>query len=94
MLIVLGVGADWYGGRFGRRFTTWVWAVAIRRRHRPGRAEGAAGQLIGRGITFIVIGLIVVVGAQFVASSTDEPADVETVPPADRPRAGTDERRT
>ena len=82
-LIVLGVALSWYGSRFGRRFTTWVWAFAIVAGIGLVVQKALPDSPSGGGITFIVIGLIVVFGAQFVASSTDEPADVESVPPAE-----------
>ena len=76
-LVVLGAALSWYGGRFGRRFTTWAWALAVV------VGIGLIVQKVlpdspsGGGITFIVIGLVVVFVAQFVANATGEPTDAE-----------------
>jgi hypothetical protein len=76
-LIVLGVALSWYGGRFGRRFTTWAWAAALV------VGIGLVVQKVlpdspaGGGITLIVLGAVVVAVAQVVARAAHEPPDLD-----------------
>jgi len=75
-LIVVGVAVALYGGRFGRRFTTWVWAA--------GAALGVV-VIITKididkywliGILLIVLGLALAVAAHVVSQSLHEEPDV------------------
>jgi hypothetical protein len=76
LLIVLGAGLSWYGGYFGRRFTTWVWMAAL--------LVGIGlivGKLIpnsyaGAGITLIVLGVVVAIVAHAVATAAREAPDI------------------
>lgn len=77
LLVVVGVVLAGYGARFGRRFTTWVWAV--------GAAFGAAlfvAKVAGgaggptTGLVFIVIGAVFVAGGALFARLRDEPDDM------------------
>lgn len=77
LLLVIGVALAGYGARFGRRFTTWVWAF--------GAALGAAlfvGKLAGdaggptTGLVFIVIGAVFVGGGALFARLLNEPDDM------------------
>lgn len=77
LLVFVGLALAWYGARFGRRFTTWLWSAGV--------ALGLVlivGKIFdnsytGAGITLIVLGLVVVVGASLVATASREPADIE-----------------
>ena len=76
LLVVLGAALSWYGGYFGRRFTTWAWAAGL---------IGGVGLIVqkalpdsvtGIGITLIVVGAVVVAVAQIVSSTTHEAPEV------------------
>jgi hypothetical protein len=79
-LLIVSAALCWYGGYFGRRFTTWIWAA--------GFAVGV-GVIVdkitphsytGGGILLIVIGLLVAAGAAFAASAAHEPLDLDDAP--------------
>ncbi|HEU5267541.1 MAG TPA: hypothetical protein VFU35_12620 [Jatrophihabitans sp.] len=81
LLIVLGLALGWYGGRYGRRFTTWAWTAAV---------VGGVGLIVqdaisdsftGAGITLIALGLVVVVGAEILVRALHEAPDVEEPAP-------------
>ncbi len=80
LLVFVGVALAGYGARFGRRFTTWAWSIGV--------ALGLVlivGKIFGNsytggGITLIVVGALVVAGAQAVATASREPADVDESP--------------
>jgi hypothetical protein len=82
-LLILGVALSWYGGHYGRRFTTWFWAFAIVAGIGLIVQKALPDSPSGGGITFIVIGVVVVVVAQLVATATGEPTDLEAVPTAE-----------
>lgn len=79
LLIVIGLLVGAYGGHYGRRFTTWVWAAGV--------ALGAVliitkivqSGVIG-GITLIVVGALFVVLGVVVSIVLREPPD-EVAPP-------------
>lgn len=77
-LIVVGAALCAYGGRYGRRFTTWAWAAAV---------VGGIAVIVQRiardnttafGLTLIVLGAAVVVAAQVITNITHEPAEIDT----------------
>ncbi len=65
VLIVVGALLAWYGGRFGRRFTTWVWTVAVVVGIVVLVADAISDNATAAGIVLIVIGAGVAVAAQF-----------------------------
>ena len=78
VLILVGLGLAYYGGYFGRRFTTWAWSA--------GFVLGIflvldkildADQYTAAGITLLVLGALVVAGAHVVSVVTHEAPDVE-----------------
>lgn len=80
VLMVVGLVLAFYGGYFGRRFTTWVWSVAF--------ALGIVlivadivdtDSYTGGGIALLVIGALVVAGAYAFSVATSEAADIEEV---------------
>jgi hypothetical protein len=79
VLIVVGVGIAMYGARYGRRFTTWVWAA--------GAALGGALIIVklvadqggaAIGISLVVVGAIFITGGALLARLIQEPDDVVT----------------
>jgi hypothetical protein len=77
VLLAVGLLLAAYGARYGRRFTTWVWAL--------GAAGGAVAIMLKLvadnggvtiGISLIALGAIFVVVAALVAKLTNEPDDV------------------
>lgn len=77
LLIVLGAGLAWYGGRFGRRFTTWFWAAAFVLGVILLVAKIGLDSYTGVGITLIVVGAVVALGAHVFATATGEPAEID-----------------
>ncbi len=84
VLLAVGLLLSAYGGRYGRRFTTWVWAL--------GAAGGAVTIMLKLiaddggvtiGISLIALGAVFVAVAALVANLTNEPDDVV---PATEPR--------
>lgn len=69
LLIVLGVVLGWYGGRFGRRFTTWAWLAGLLVGVGLLVAKAFPHSYTGAGITLIVVGVLVAVGAQLLTSA-------------------------
>jgi hypothetical protein len=80
LLIVLGALLGWYGGYFGRRFTTWVWTAGLV------IGVGLIVQKIipsdytGAGILLIAVGAVVVVLAQVISSLSSEAPEFEATP--------------
>jgi hypothetical protein len=79
VLVVVGVAIAMYGARFGRRFTTWIWAT--------GAALGGALVMIklvadqgfpAIGASLVVLGAIFVCGGALLARLINEPDDVVT----------------
>jgi hypothetical protein len=84
VLLVVSLLLVAYGARYGRRFTTWVWAL--------GAAGGAVTIMLKAvaddggvtvGVSFITLGAIFVVVAALVAKLANEPDDVVA---AEQPR--------
>lgn len=78
-LVIVGVVIAMYGARFGRRFTTWIWAA--------GAALGGALIMIklvadqgfpAIGISLVVLGAIFICGGALLARLIHEPDDVVT----------------
>ncbi len=76
LLIVLGAGLSWYGARFGRRFTTWVWMAALLIGVGLIVAKAVPDTYTGAGITLIIVGLVVAALAQAVATASNEAPDI------------------
>jgi hypothetical protein len=80
LLIVLGALLGWYGGYFGRRFTTWIWTAGLI------VGVGLIVQKIipndyaGAGILLIALGAAVVVVAQVFSSLSNEPPEFDETP--------------
>jgi len=81
LLIFLGLVLSAYGSRFGRRFTAWVWAF--------GFALGCglviedaygSDSYVGNGITLLVVGVVVVVGANVLGRAFRETPEIEPEP--------------
>jgi hypothetical protein len=79
VLVIVGVLLSAYGARYGRRFTTWIWAA--------GSALGGALIMIklvadqggpAIGISLVVLGGIFITGGALVARALHEPDDVVT----------------
>jgi hypothetical protein len=79
VLLVVGVVLSAYGARYGRRFTTWIWAA--------GSALGGVLIMIKLvadqggptiGISLVVLGGIFIAGGALVARALHEPDDVVT----------------
>jgi hypothetical protein len=80
LLLVLGAGFAWYGGYFGRRFTTWAWAAGFVLGVVLIVAEVASDSYTGLGVTLIIVGAVVAFGAHAVSTATNEPADIDGAP--------------
>jgi hypothetical protein len=88
LLIVGGLVLSYYGARYDRRFTTWIWGI--------GTAIGAVlilakivthgGTAIGVGL--IVLGAIFVIGGWLLARVLDEPDDLPERAPATASTSG------
>ncbi|MFN2561738.1 MAG: hypothetical protein ABR571_10645 [Jatrophihabitans sp.] len=76
MLIVLGLSLSWYGGRYGRRFTSWAWAVGLVIGIGLLVEKAAPNSYTGAGVMFIVIGAVVAVVAHVVSAATNEEPDI------------------
>jgi hypothetical protein len=76
LLIVLGIALTWYGGRFGRRFTSWAWAVGFVIGIGLLVAKAAPDSYTAAGIMFVIIGAAVAAIAHVVASTTSEEPDI------------------
>lgn len=76
LLLALGAVLGWYGGRAGRRFTTWVWAAGILIGIVLLVIKAFPHSYQGAGITLIIVGLVVALGAQLVAAAAREAPDV------------------
>jgi hypothetical protein len=76
LLIALGVLLAWYGGRFGRRFTTWLWSTAVLVGIVMIIAKASPDNFTAAGISLIVIGVVVVVLAYLASAATNEAPDI------------------
>jgi hypothetical protein len=76
LLIMLGAALSWYGGRYGRRFTTWTWTAGLLIGIGLLVQKAAKNSYAGFGITLIVLGVIVAAVAHFLTSATREAPDV------------------
>jgi hypothetical protein len=76
VLIVLGLALSWYGGRYGRRFTSWAWAFGLVVGVGLLVAKAAPNSYTGAGVMFILIGLVVAVVAHVVSTATSEEPDI------------------
>lgn len=74
LLIVLGAALSWYGARYGRRFTTWVWMAALLVGIALIVAKALPHTYTGAGITLIFVGVVVAAVAQL--SATSESPDI------------------
>jgi hypothetical protein len=79
VLIVVGLALSWYGGRYGRRFTTWAWTAAVVLGIVLIVADVVPDSAAGAGITLIVVGLVVVVAAEFLVRALREPPELPPV---------------
>lgn len=77
LLIALGAGLAWYGGHFGRRFTTWVWGGAFGLGVILIVAKISPNNYTAAGITLIVVGAIVAIGAHVASRATREQPDID-----------------
>jgi hypothetical protein len=80
LLMVLGAGLAWYGGYFGRRFTTWVWAAGFVLGVVLIVARVASDSYTGLGVTLIIVGAVVALGAHAVSTATNERPDIDETP--------------
>ncbi|MDT4911564.1 MAG: hypothetical protein QOC66_692 [Pseudonocardiales bacterium] len=76
LLIVLGLALSWYGGFFGRRFTSWAWAVAVVIGVGLLVQKAVPDSYTGAGITFLVIGAVLALAAHAVSATTNEAPDI------------------
>jgi hypothetical protein len=81
-LIIIGLALSWYGGRSGRRFTTWAWTAGVVLGIGLVAFDLLSDSPAGAGITLIVIGLAVVAAAEFAVRALREPSDLPEVAPA------------
>jgi hypothetical protein len=77
LLIILGAVLGWYGGFFGRRFTTWVWTAGVPLGVVLIIAKISPNNYTAAGVSMIVIGTIVAVAAYLLSSAVHEPPDIE-----------------
>jgi hypothetical protein len=77
LLVVLGTALGSYGGYFGRRFTTWAWSAALLVGVVLIVFEISPNNYTGAGVTMIVLGAILAVGAHVLATATREAPDIE-----------------
>jgi hypothetical protein len=85
LLVVLGAGLSWYGGHFGRRFTTWAWMAALLIGIGLIVAKAIPDSYTGAGLTFIVIGLVVAMLAHVLSTATSEQPDIIDEPSVQAP---------
>jgi hypothetical protein len=83
-LLVVGVLVSAYAGRFGRRFTTWVWAGGAATGIVLMVAELGVDRYTAIGIVLLVLGLVLAVGSVFVSSALCEEPDLVEEPAAGR----------
>jgi hypothetical protein len=76
VLVILGFALSWYGGRSGRRFTSWAWAVGLVIGIGLLVQKAAPNSYTGAGVMFIVIGAVVAVVAHVVSTATNEEPDI------------------
>lgn len=79
VLIILGLALSWYGGRYGRRFTSWAWAVGLVVGIGLLVQKAAPNSYTGAGVMFLVVGAIAAVVAH-VVSTNEEPDIVDAGP--------------
>ena len=80
-LIIIGLALSWYGGRSGRRFTTWAWTAGVVLGIGLVVFDLLPHSAAGAGITLIVIGSAVVVAAEFAVRALREPSDLPEAAP-------------
>ncbi len=80
-LIIIGLALSWYGGRSGRRFTTWAWTAAVVLGIGLVVFDLLPDSPAGAGITLIVLGLAIVAAAEFAVRALREPSDLSEVAP-------------
>lgn len=84
LLVILGLGLSWYGGRYGRRFTSWAWAVGLVVGVGLLVQKAAPNSYTGAGVMLIIIGGVVAVAAHVVSTTTSEEPEIADAPGAVR----------
>ena len=77
VLVVLGAVLSWVGAQSVRRFTTWVWGLALGIGVATLVEKATTDNAAAGGITLIVCGAIVVAAGWFLAGALGEPPDDE-----------------
>lgn len=85
LLIVLGIALGWYGGRYGRRFTTWFWSAALVVGVSLLLEKLVPHSYTGAGIAAIALGVVGICAANVFPTATNEPPDVDEVGVQGRP---------
>jgi hypothetical protein len=80
VLVILGIALSWYGGRYGRRFTSWAWSVALVIGVGLLVEKAAPNSYTGAGVMFIIIGAVVAVAAHVVSTATNEEPEIVDAP--------------
>jgi hypothetical protein len=80
LLIVVGGVLGWYGGHFGRRFTTWVWTAGVVIGVGLVVEKVLPRSTTGAGVVLVLVGAVVVVAAQVLSDIGREAPDIEDVP--------------
>jgi len=87
LLVFVGLALAWYGAPFGRRFTTWLWSAGVALGLVLIVGKIFTDSYTGAGITLLVLGVLVVLGASVLATASREPADIEDGPEQPVPAA-------
>ncbi|HKC29994.1 MAG TPA: hypothetical protein VKB75_18410 [Jatrophihabitans sp.] len=75
--IVIGLFVSWYGGRFGRRVTCFLGAGGVALGIGLLVAKAAQNDATAAGVTFTIVGVIVVAVAAALAAALREPDDMD-----------------
>ena len=77
ILIIIASALCWYAGRFGRRLTCWAWAIGVVVGVFLIVADASPDNGTAAGITFLIVGLIVIAVATLAARALNEPDDMD-----------------
>lgn len=80
LLVCLGAILGWYGGYFGRRFTTWTWLGALFVGVVLLVGKAVPDSYTGAGIVLIVVGAVVAFVAHVIAVAAGEHSDIVEEP--------------